>query len=210
MSEQQKIKIIITDDHQIFRDGVIKALVSKTNVQFIAAAENGAVLLEKLEYLEPDIIILGIQMPVMDGLTALPILKQKYPGIKIIMLTMYEDPTIICKAITLGANAYLTKTSDSEEIYKAIMVCCKQWLYINETLRNALLQTALKYTKNGRIGFNEREEQILKLLVAGNSVQQIATQLELSSRTIEAIISRLKEKANVTSLDELFRYSKNM
>ncbi len=209
-SQNPKIKIIITDDHRIYRDGVIKALVSKTNVQFIAAAENGADLLEKLEYLEPDIIILGIQMPVMDGLTALPVLKQKYPGIKIIMLSMIDDAAIICKAVTLGANAYLTKTSDSEVIYKAIMVCSNEYLYINEVLRNALLQIAIKYTKNGRIGFNEREEQILKLLLAGNSVEQIATAMELSSRTIEAIINRLKEKANVTSLDELFRYSKNM
>jgi DNA-binding NarL/FixJ family response regulator len=210
MQSQQKIKIIITDDHKLYRDGIIKCLVGKTNVQFIAAAENGADLLEKLEYLKPDIIILGIQMPVMDGLTALPILKQKYPSIKIIMLTMIDDTTIICKAITLGANAYLQKSTESEEIYKAIMVCCNQWLYINEVVRNALLQTAIKYTKNGRIGFNDREQQILKLLVAGNSVQQIATKLELSSRTIEAIIIRLKEKANVTSLDELFRYSKEM
>lgn len=210
MQSLQKIKIIITDDHQLYRAGVIKSLVSKTNVQFIAAAENGADLLEKLEYLEPDIIIMGINMPVMDGLTALPILKQKYPSIKIIMLTMYEDATIICKAITLGANAYLLKTSEGEEIYKAIMVCYNQWFYINETLRIALQQTAIKYTKNGRIGFNEREEQILKLLVAGNSVEQIATELELCTRTIEAIINRLKEKANVTLLDELFRYSKNM
>jgi DNA-binding NarL/FixJ family response regulator len=209
-SQQQKIKIIITDDHQLYRAGVIKALVGKTNVQFIAEAEQGADLLEKLEYLEPDIIILGIQMPVMDGLTALPILKQKYPGIKIIMLSMIDDATIICKAITLGANAYLLKTSESKEIYEAIMVCCNQWFYINETLRTALQQTALKYTKNGRIGFSDREEQILKLLVAGNSVQQIATAMELSSRTIEAIINRLKEKVNVTTLDELFKYSKNM
>ncbi len=208
--QNEKIKIIITDDHQIFRGGVIKTLASKTNVQFIAEAENGAVLLEKLEYLEPDIIILGIQMPVMDGLMALPILKQKYPGIKIIMLSMIDDATIICKAITLGANAYLTKTSNGEEIYKAIMVCYNQWFYINETLRIALQQIALKYTKNGRIGFNEREEQILKLLVAGNSVQQIASELELSTRTIEAIIIRLKEKANVTSLEELFKYSKEL
>jgi DNA-binding NarL/FixJ family response regulator len=210
MQSQQKIKIIITDDHKLYRDGIIKCLVGKTNVQFIAAAENGADLLEKLEYLKPDIIILGIQMPVMDGLTALPILKQKYPSIKIIMLSMIDDAAIICKAITLGANAYLLKSSECKEIYQAIMVCFNQWLYINETLRTALQQTALKYTKNGRIGFSDREEQILKLLVAGNSVQHTATELELSSRTIEAIIIRLKEKANVTSLDELFRYSKEM
>jgi DNA-binding NarL/FixJ family response regulator len=207
MQNSQKIKIIVTDDHKIFRTGVIKALVSKPDLQFIGEAEHGAELLEKLEYLVPDVIIMGIRMPVMDGLTALPILKQKHPAIKIIILTMYDDPKIICKAITLGANAYLLKTTSGEEIYKAIMVCQQQWLYINDVLRNALLQSSIQYTKNGNI---DREQQILNLLAAGNSVEQIAAEMELSTRTVEAIIFRLKEKANVASLDELFKYAKEM
>ncbi len=209
-NQQIKIKIIIADRYSLYRGAVIKGMVGKTNLQFIAEAEHGADLLEKLEYLEPDLIILGLQMPVMDGLMALPLLKQKYPAIKIIMLTLVNDAEIITRAISLGANAYLHTTSDIDEIYKAIMVCQDQWLYFNEVVRNALLQTATKYTKNGKIGFNDREQQVLKMLVAGNSVQQIATEIELSSRTMEAIIIRLKGKAKVTTLDELFKYSKEM
>jgi DNA-binding NarL/FixJ family response regulator len=210
MHSPPKIKIIITDDHKIFRDGVTKALAGKTDLLFIGEAEHGADLLEKLEYLVPDIIIMGINMPVMNGLTALPILKQKYPAIKIIMLTMYDDAAIICKGITLGANAYLLKSTEGEEIYNAIMVCQQQWLYINDVLKNALLQTATQYTKNGNIVLNDREQQILNLLAAGNSVEQIAAEMELRKRTVEAVIMGLKEKANVASMEELFRYAKEM
>jgi DNA-binding NarL/FixJ family response regulator len=208
--QQQKIKIIMTDDHEIFRRGVIIGMAKYTDIQFIAEAEHGQDLLEKLEYLNPDMIIMGINMPVLNGLDTLPILKEKYPAIKVIMLTMYDDPTMICKAITLGANAYLTKTSECEEIYKAIMVCRNQWLYLNETLREALMQTALEYTKNGRLGFNKREQQVLELLAAGQSAQQIATAINLCTRTVDAIINRLLEKAAVKSLDALFKYAKEM
>jgi DNA-binding NarL/FixJ family response regulator len=208
--QQQKIKIIMTDDHEIFRRGVIIGMAKYTDIQFIAEAEHGQDLLEKLEYLNPDMIIMGINMPVLNGLDTLPILKEKYPAIKVIMLTMYNDPTMICKAITLGANAYLIKTSECEEIYKAIMVCRNQWLYLNETLREALMQTALEYTKNGRLGFNEREQQVLELLAAGQSAQQIATTINLCTRTVDVIINRLLEKAAVKSLDALFKYAKEM
>jgi DNA-binding NarL/FixJ family response regulator len=208
--QDEKIRIIVTDDHRIFRQGVINGLAPKTDIQIIAEAEHGLDLLEKLEYLKPDTIILGINMPVMDGITALPILKQKYPGIKIIMLTMYDDPAMISKAITLGANAYLTKTTDCEDIYKAILACRKNWLYITDLVINAMQQVSPTYLKNGKFGFNPRELQILRLLTAGNAVNQIASEIELSERTVEAIVYRIKEKAEVKSQDELVKYAKEM
>jgi DNA-binding NarL/FixJ family response regulator len=208
--QEEKIKIIITDDHRIFRQGVINGLAAKTDIEIIAEAEHGLDLLEKLKYLKPDIIILGINMPIMDGITALPILKQKYPGIKIIMLTMYDDPSMICKAITLGANAYLTKTTECDEIYKAILACRENWLYITELIINALQQSSPAYLKNGKPGFNMREIQILKLLTLRKTVQDIASEIDLSERTVEAIINRIKVKAKVESQVELVKYAEEM
>lgn len=208
--QEEKIRIIITDDHRIFRQGVINGLAVKTDIQIIAEAEHGLDLLQKLEYLKPDIIILGINMPIMDGITALPILKQKYPGIKIIMLTMYDDPAMICKAITLGANAYLTKTTDCEDIYKAILACRKNWLYITDLIINAMQQSSPTFLKNGQLGFNMREIQILKLLIVEKTEKEIASETDLSERTVEAIVHRIKEKAEVQSLDELLKYAEDM
>jgi len=204
------IKIIVTDDHKIFRDGVRKGLAKYTDIDIIAEAEHGLDLLEKLEYHKPDVIILGINMPVMNGLETLPLLKQKYPGIKVIMLTMYDDASMICKTIELGANAYLTKTTACEEIYKAILVCRKNWLYISELLINAMQQASPEYLKDGKPGFSKRELQILELLSAGKTNNQIANEINLSARTIEAVVTRMKEKAEVQSLDEIINYANEM
>jgi DNA-binding NarL/FixJ family response regulator len=209
-NKEEKIKLIVTDDHRIFRDGVRKGLAKYTDIDIIAEAEHGLDLLEKLEYHKPDVIILGINMPVMNGLETLPLLKQKYPVIKIIMLTMYDDASMICKTIELGANAYLTKTTSCEEIYKAILVCRKNWLYISELLINAMQQASPKYLKDGKPGFSKREFNIIELLIEGKTVNEIATEIELSERNVEAIITRLIKEAEVQSPKELMNYAKEM
>lgn len=209
-TQEEKIKIILTDDHRIFRQGVRKSLEEKKDLEILAEAENGLDLLEKLEQHKPDMIILNLNMPVMNGLETLPKLKQKYPGIKVIMLTMYDDPKFICKMITLGANAYFTKAADPEEIYKGILYLRHNWFYITDLIVNAIQQTSPTYLKNGKPGFNPRELQILRLLTAGNTVNEIASEIELSERTIEAIIYRIKDKAEVQSLDELVKYAEEM
>jgi DNA-binding NarL/FixJ family response regulator len=134
----QKIKVIVTDDMSLFRTGVINSLAKKDDITIIGEAVNGQDLFQKLEYLQPDIIILNIQMPVLDGLDTLPILKKKYPAIKVIILSFLNQPEIICHMVKLGANAYVTKESGSEEIYEAILGCHKNWFFINDTVRNAM------------------------------------------------------------------------
>jgi DNA-binding NarL/FixJ family response regulator len=119
----KKIRIIITDDHSLYRSGVRTALAKYNDIQFLAEADHGQDLLDKLEYLRPEIVITGINMPVMDGTKLVPILKERYPGIKIIVISMMDDSSMIKKMISLGANAYLTKTVSEESIYAAIIAC---------------------------------------------------------------------------------------
>ncbi len=133
-----QIKVLITDDHSLFRIALKNALAKRPEIKIVGEAVNGQDLLNQLKAVQTDIIFLGIAMPVMDGLTVLPILRKQYPGVKVIMLTMHNDPGVICRAIELGANAYLTKDVDSESIYKAIDSCCRNWFYINDTVRNAI------------------------------------------------------------------------
>src|SRR5919202_3701002 len=114
------IKVIITDDHALFRTGVKTSLANRKDIQMIGEAENGMQLLNLLKHIKPDIILLDIQMPIMDGLTTLPEVKKLYPDIKVIMLSMHNDPSMITKMMEIGANSYLTKDSDSEKIYEAI------------------------------------------------------------------------------------------
>src|SRR5450432_4381983 len=133
------IKVIIADDHALFRAGVKTALSIKKDVELIAEADNGMQLLNLLKHIQPDVILLDIQMPIMDGIATLPEVKKLYPGIKIIMLTMMDDQSMITKLMELGANSYLTKTSDSEIIYEAIKTCYEQEYYFNSLTNKALL-----------------------------------------------------------------------
>src|SRR5882724_7422808 len=119
----EPIRVIIADDHVLYRAGVKTALSAKSDIKVIAEADNGMHLLNMLKNVATDVILLDIQMPVMDGITTLPEVKKLYPNVKIIMLTMMDDHSMITKLMELGANSYLTKTSDSEIIYEAIKTC---------------------------------------------------------------------------------------
>ncbi|MEZ5027752.1 MAG: response regulator transcription factor [Ferruginibacter sp.] len=116
----ETIKVIIADDHVLYRAGVKTALSAKKDVKVIAEADNGMHLLNILKMVDVDVILLDIQMPIMDGIAALPEIRKIKPNVKIIMLTMVDDHSMITKLMEIGANSYLTKTSDSEIIYEAI------------------------------------------------------------------------------------------
>ena len=104
------IKVIIADDHALFRAGVKTALSVKKDVELIAEADNGMQLLNLLKHMEPDVILLDIQMPIMDGIATLPEIRKMYPHVKVIILSMHNDHSMISKLMEIGANSYLLKT----------------------------------------------------------------------------------------------------
>jgi len=114
------IKVAIADDHTLFRTGVKTSLQARKDIQMVAEAENGMQLLNLLRHIKPDVVLLDIQMPVMDGLTALPEIKKLYPDIKVIMLSFLNDNSVISKMMEIGANSYITKESGADMIYEAI------------------------------------------------------------------------------------------
>src|SRR6195952_5707900 len=133
------IKVIIADDHALFRAGVKTALSVKRDIELIAEADNGMQLLNLLKHMEPDVILLDIQMPIMDGIATLPEIRKLYPQVKVIILSMHNDHSMISKLMEIGANSYLTKNSDSETIYLAIKTCYEQEFFFNELTNKALL-----------------------------------------------------------------------
>jgi DNA-binding NarL/FixJ family response regulator len=125
------INVIIVDDHMLYRTAVKIALSSKKDIKVIAEADNGSHLLNLLRTVQPDVILLDIQMPIMDGIATLPEVKKLYPNIRIIMFSMIAEQNMITKLMELGANGYLLKTSDSEIIYEAIKTCYEHEFYFN-------------------------------------------------------------------------------
>jgi len=213
-NNKEPIKVLIADDHVLYRAGVKTALSTKKDIKIIAEADNGMHLINMLKLVKPDVILLDIQMPVMDGISALPEIKKNWPNIKVIMLTMMDDHSMITKLMELGANSYLSKTSDSEIIYEAIKTCYEQEYYFN-TLTNKALLTNLKI-KNTitpqkvvqmEANLNDKDILILKLMCEEKSTKEIADIVDLSPRTVEAIRDKLKVKTGAKSTAGLIMYA---
>jgi DNA-binding NarL/FixJ family response regulator len=194
-----QIKIAIADDHKIFRDGIKMALSNKENLKILWEAEDGRDMMHKIEIKMPEVLLMDIRMPEIDGINAIQILRKEYQSIKIIVLTMYDDHQMISKMMEMGANAYLTKTTDPEEIYEAILTCMNEDFYFND-LVNAAVMGKLMQKKSVRqiygdslpITFSEKEIKILQLLSEDKTTEEISKQIFLSPRTIETIRQNMK------------------
>src|SRR3954464_85220 len=201
----------LADDHALFRTGVKTPRSARKDIQMVAEAENGMQLLNLLKHIQPDVVLLDIQMPIMDGLTTLPEVKRLYPNIRVIMLSMHNDHSMISKLMEIGANSYLTKNSDSETIYQAIRTCYEQEFFFNELTNKALL-TGLRTKRTDIAGpqdvnLSEKEIRVLKLMCEEKTTKEIADIVEISPRTVEAIRDKLKTKTGAKSMAGLVMYA---
>lgn len=208
----EPIKVAIADDHVLFRAGVKSALSVHKDIKMIAEADNGMQLLTVLKHIQPDVILLDIQMPIMDGINTLPEIKKLYPEIKVIMLTMHNDHSMISKLMELGANSYLTKNSDSEIIYQAIKTVHEQEYYFNQLTNKALID-GLRTKRQAEASLpvdaklSDKEIAILRMICEEKSTKEIADLVDLSPRTVEAIRDKLKVKTGAKSLAGLVMYA---
>jgi len=217
------IKYIITDDHKIFRHGLKYALSDDTQLQYVGEAENGKELLELLKTNIPDVVLLDLKMPVMDGIEAVKQIRPLYPDVRILMLTSHDDEHFILHLIELGANGYLIKNAEPSEIKKAIHSVYNHGFYFNELMNNAMLkklasvsnpekpQTYPDKTQEEKITIpvklNDRETDVLKGICNELTTAQIAEQLYLSPRTIEGIRTSLIDKLGVKNVAGLVVYA---
>src|SRR5437764_543680 len=126
MAVDKLIRLAIADDHKIFRDGIRMALKNRDFIKVIWEADDGKDMMHKLRIKTPDILLMDIRMPEVDGVHALQLIRKEYEEVKIIILSMYDDKETITKVMEHGANAFLTKTTDPDEIYKAIISCMNE------------------------------------------------------------------------------------
>jgi len=196
-------KIIIVDDHSLFREG-IKLLIENEGLgEVIAEAENGAIFLDLLQTVIPDLVIMDIEMPVMDGLEATQQALKLYPGLKILVLTMLNQKANYFDMVNAGALGFVLKTSGKQEFEKAINAIMQGESYFsNDLLRQIIINTT---TESGPIteksDFNPdnltiREKEVLHCFCEGNSVAEIASKLFISPKTVEAHRSTLLKKTN--------------
>lgn len=207
------IKVGIADDHKIFRDGIKLALSQNKDLKIIWEAENGKDLLHKIAIKKPDVLLMDIRMPELDGINAIELLRKEHDDIKIIVLTMYDDQQTISKMMENGANAYLTKTTDPDEIYHAIVTCMNEDFYFNQLVNNAVMGKLLQkksvrrqFGANAPITFNEKELKILQLLGDDKTTTEISKIVFLSPRTIETIRQNMKNRVGARTIGGLLVY----
>lgn len=206
------IKIAIADDYKIFRDGIKVGLQKENSFEVVLEAENGRDLIDGLERVVPDVIIMDLKMPIMDGIEATIELRKKFANIKVLVVTMYEDDKFIIHLMQNGANGYLLKNANPEEISKAIYSVCESGYYFNDVVNKALLKKLvikgnIKPSFKQNIDFTERELEVLKLICEEKTATEIGKEIFLSPRSIEGIRQRLIEKVGVRNTAGLVMFA---
>ena len=193
------VKTVIADDHNLFRKGISSMFEDNPSVSIIGEASNGQELLTLLKDIHPDLILMDLKMPGMDGIEATEHIKAKYPEIKIIVLSMYEDERFIIHLLELGVNGYLLKNAEPEEMEYTIETVMTKDFCFNDQITN-IMRKNLFGTRKGKpnfdtnVEFTPRELQILKLVCKEMTNTEIGKELHLSSRTVEGHRKKILEK----------------
>jgi DNA-binding NarL/FixJ family response regulator len=208
----ERINVAIADDHKIFRKGVIHSMRPHTNIRFVMEADNGEDLIQKIPGSMPDVVLCDLKMPIKDGIDATKIITKEFPGIRVIILTMYEDERFVGHLMDCGAAGYLLKSTDPLEIKRAIMDVMRTGFYLNPFVNKVLIKKNYGKQKfspslTSEVTLSEREKEVLTLVCMEFTASEIAPKMNISARTVEAIKDRLMERFGVKNSVGLVFYA---
>ena len=205
------IRILVVDDHRILRAGLKTLLSSAANLEVVGEATNGEEAIQVAGILKPDIVLMDIGMPGMDALGVTRILIQNQPGVKVLILTMHEDSTLLQEYLNAGASGYIIKRAAESELVDAIYAVWRGMIYVHPSLMQTLFtQNSLPVQPPTRLEsktLTAREIDVLNYIVKGYTNGQIASTLNLSIRTVESHRANLMDKLNLRSRVDLVRYA---
>lgn len=208
---REQIRVLVADDHTIVRSGVRLLLEAEPDIEVVGEALDGNEVIMMAETLHPDVILMDIAMPIMDGLEATRQIKERWPDIKILVLTMHRSDEYFFEMLKHGASGYVLKGADPGELIKAVRVVARGEVFLYPTMAQKLLRDYL-----GRVGsyantdpqLSPREEQILRLLAEGYSNKEIAERLVISPSTVYTHRGNLMHKLGLNSRRELIQYAR--
>lgn len=208
------MKVVIVDDHQIFIDGV-KALISGMDeVEVVGEANNGVDLIDLLSKLETDLILMDVNMPIMDGLEATQKVLEKYPDIKVLMLTMHDSREYIEKLLKVGAHGYVLKNTGKQELKEAMESVMSGIPYYSQAVTQRIMESLQKKksvsNEHGNVVLTDREKEVLVLIAQEHTTHEIADQLFISHHTVESHRKNLIAKLQVRGISGLVKYAVQM
>ncbi|MBP6971635.1 MAG: response regulator transcription factor [Syntrophorhabdus sp.] len=206
-----RTKIILADDHKIIREGLRSLLEKQDDMEVIAEADNGLTTVNLVQKLHPDVVIMDIGMPEMNGIDATTKITTEFKGVQVIALSMHSDRRFVMQMLKAGATGYLLKDSAFEELVTAIHTVMRRQHYLSQKITDVIveeyLQNLPKNETNVFTVLTPREREVLQLIAEGKSTKQIASVLNVSVKTIETHRQQIMDKLNTHSVAELTKYA---
>lgn len=207
-----KIRILLADDHTILRAGLKMMLNAQPDMEVIGEAQDGRQAMHEAQRLQPDVILMDITMPDMNGIEATKQIKRAQPEIKVLVLTMHEHDEYIFQALRAGASGYMLKEAADTELITAIHVVQSGQFYLSPAAQSVMVGDYLQRVRTGEekdsySSLTEREREILKLVAEGHTNNQIAERLVISPKTVDTHRTHIMDKLNLHSRAELVKYA---
>ena len=205
----KKIRILVAEDHETVRQGLRALLDTKPDIEVIADAPNGRVALDQARALKPDVAVLDLSMPEMNGLLATRHIKAAAPNIAIVALTRHADDAYVQELLSAGASGYVLKQSPVDELLKAIRAVAKGDRYLDSTLvaRNAKAYLSRYTSTASRPPISDREASVLRLMAIGHSNKEIASALDIAVKTVEVHKANAMRKLDLKGRIDVVRYA---
>lgn len=205
-----KIKVVVADDHQLFREGIANLLENDEAIQVIGQAENGQIAIEKVKELKPDILLTDIAMPEMNGMEATRKLKKQFPDLKIVALSMHSDKQFVKGMLEAGTDAYLLKNCTHKQLLEAVHTVYSGKKYLSQDITELVISGYLDgpdTTDDKYDQLSEREKEIFLLLAEGVSTREIGETLFISVKTVGTHKQNILEKLELKNSSEVVKYA---
>lgn len=205
------IKIILADDHAVLRHGLSKAFLNETDMEVIAQAKDGRTTVELVRELKPDVVIMDIGMPDLNGIEATRQIVSESPNVKVVALSMHSGKNFIIEMFKAGAPGYLLKDCEFDELAGAIRVVNAGKTYISPSISDVVVETSVRGTNQQKDSvfavLSKRQREILQLLAEGKSTKQIARSLHISTKTVEVHRLNIMNKLKIDNIAQLTKYA---
>lgn len=201
------IEVVIVDDHQVVLDGFIARLKQEPEIRVVGCASNGLEAIDVVKALNPDVVLMDVSMPLMNGIDATRLIKEEMPEVKVLMLTMHDNREYIMKVMQAGAVGYMLKEICATRMVQAIKTVYQGSTYFCESVTQTLFSQEVIPAAQKPNPLSRREEAVLKLVAQGNSSKKIAALLNISFRTVETHRQNIKHKLDLHSTAELAKYA---